>query len=412
MSFFQAFTMTGKTHGGAAEGSGGSRRRALSAPHSAPVTECSIWENGVILPGATREFARAEGIRFPDALISNLKAARVGPARASLCAMRQAEARDALREAEATLGEAEEAIDKGEGFAALVLGLRETHWLCSGLGHALEILEANSRACGEGAQVMAEYQPLIIQAGNCEWRLTRLAERWRETEGKEFSFGKFMSLVTTPFAAVFQNLLPNVGLVSESHGRRRTYEDEGCSSGRPPSEGDADAGAGGADAGAGGSSCRRSALGGSAALDSATGDWTFWGDGPWGNSGGSTSSYAECSVEETVADRAPAEKTPRAKSASTTQIAREEQAQTSSPSRMSELEADLLKLKMDMERKAMQAEDSAARSREVHEAMARQLLAAKGSQGPHHGGQEADMTEKREEFFDGEEDEFFDPGDE
>lgn len=238
-------------------------RRSLSSP---PAAEPAVEQDCFPVIGGTLEYAQSEGISFPDALTRNLKVARVGPQRAMLCASRRAEAREALAFAEDTITATEDALERGDGFTDWVLGLREAHWRCTGLANALEILEANSRACGETSkEVMGDYQELILVSGNLEWRLVRLAERWRETEGsgaQPWAPGKLASMILGPLGSLLRS---GANLFSDTGAEQKPAR------GRGPGDVDADAGGpGGADAGAGGGA--RSASGDKAQEDG-LGNW-------------------------------------------------------------------------------------------------------------------------------------------
>lgn len=116
--------------------------------------------------------ARREGMPMHKALVYNMKAAPLGPARAELCAWRRREAHDAVAKCQAAVALASSSLAKGwrcsdQELVELGASLRTASELCHKLDYALEILEANSRACGEGDEVLGEYSQLFADGADC-----------------------------------------------------------------------------------------------------------------------------------------------------------------------------------------------------------------------------------------------------
>jgi len=123
--------------------------------------------------------AKRSGLPLGQALVYNLKASSVGPDRAELCTWRRKEAQDALTKGRLTIAAAESCLAKGSActereLAEVDESLQEAKTFCFGLGSAIEILEANSGACGEGSEVMAEYEEMLRDASACNARLCEL----------------------------------------------------------------------------------------------------------------------------------------------------------------------------------------------------------------------------------------------
>jgi len=143
---------------------------------------------------------RKAGYPLADALIYNLKASSVGPSRAGVCAWRRKEARSALSRGARACALAEAALAQGldcaeRELAAAERALGEAQRLCGRLDHALEVLEANSRTCGEGPEVLAEYAELQEEAGALSSRAAELAERAGELRAGAWSWEYLGSVV-------------------------------------------------------------------------------------------------------------------------------------------------------------------------------------------------------------------------
>mmetsp|Transcript_95128 Transcript_95128/g.293299 ORF Transcript_95128/g.293299 Transcript_95128/m.293299 type:complete len:277 (+) Transcript_95128:33-863(+) len=126
--------------------------------------------------------AMSSGTPFYVLLIRGLKSAAVGPERMKLCQLRRREAREALDQVRAFADFTEESLSS-DGQCSLDLldrlgaMLVQVRALCHRLDHAIEILEANSSACGESDEAMAEYKELYDDTVECSVWVAHLSRK-------------------------------------------------------------------------------------------------------------------------------------------------------------------------------------------------------------------------------------------
>lgn len=128
------------------------------------------------------ELARRTGAPFYVELVRGLNQTTLGPERARLCRQRRYEAQEVLGQVLSFVAFAEESLaSSGQLSANKLDGLESTlnrvSLLCHRLDHAVEILEANSRACREGEGAMCEYDELYSNTAACNIRISDLSRR-------------------------------------------------------------------------------------------------------------------------------------------------------------------------------------------------------------------------------------------
>lgn len=136
--------------------------------------------------------ARRTGAPFYLQLIRGLKAAPVGPERTQLCQLRRNEVREALAFVLGVIATAEGSFSSSnncslEQLQRLGSTVTEVRAVCHRLDHAIEILEANSRACSEDCEVMSEYTELYSTVAECNFRTFHLYHKVRSLEEKVLS---------------------------------------------------------------------------------------------------------------------------------------------------------------------------------------------------------------------------------
>jgi len=148
---------------------------------------------------------RKAGYRLSDALVWNLKAYTVGPARASMCAWRRKEARKAIAKGVVTVELTKATLANGldctqRELMVVEQSLVDAQHLCWHLDRALEILEANSRACGEGESIMTEYAELSEEAVAVSASLEECANQLIDLRAGMWSFEYIRAMVRYVFS--------------------------------------------------------------------------------------------------------------------------------------------------------------------------------------------------------------------
>mmetsp|Transcript_7232 Transcript_7232/g.22124 ORF Transcript_7232/g.22124 Transcript_7232/m.22124 type:complete len:320 (+) Transcript_7232:2-961(+) len=138
------------------------------------------------------------------ALVYNLKGSSVGPARAGVCAWRRKEARDALTKGALAASLVNSVVAKGlncteSELVSVEASLADAQFLCHNLDRSLEILEANSRACDEGPEVMADYEELMREAVGCNELLLKCSRELGDARSRMWSMEYISSAVMSLF---------------------------------------------------------------------------------------------------------------------------------------------------------------------------------------------------------------------
>jgi len=156
----------------------------LNAEHDLPAADKSARRQlRNISYNSSLALARLTGLPLHAVLVRDLGEAPLGPELAAACARRRREVAEALADVRGFAGKAEQSFARGNGWekdAPRLLGALPELWqFCHHLDRALEVLEATSRACGEGAQVMAEYRELHCNAIECNIMVDLVDKRVR-----------------------------------------------------------------------------------------------------------------------------------------------------------------------------------------------------------------------------------------
>mmetsp|Transcript_35047 Transcript_35047/g.109080 ORF Transcript_35047/g.109080 Transcript_35047/m.109080 type:complete len:284 (-) Transcript_35047:278-1129(-) len=133
--------------------------------------------------------AMRTGTPFYPQLIRGLKTTAMGPERTQLLKLRRRDAQKALDEILGFSAFAEGSLSSTsrtspEQLHRLSTTLAQVQGLCHRFDHAVEILEANSRACGESSDAMAEYAELYSTTAETSVRIAYLRSRAAALEEK------------------------------------------------------------------------------------------------------------------------------------------------------------------------------------------------------------------------------------
>lgn len=143
-----------------------------------------------------RPLARSRGVPLSCQLVSNLNRAPVGPQRAAVCDERLREAQWALEDAMGFLRRLQALAEHGAWAEELEEELGEAWFLCTGMAFALEVLAANSHACGDcGSRTALAFEQLQLDVVGCHIAFSEAAQRWKEAKASELSFSGILGLV-------------------------------------------------------------------------------------------------------------------------------------------------------------------------------------------------------------------------
>lgn len=113
-----------------------------------------------------------------------------------MCDERLREAQWALEDAMGFLRRLQALAEQGASAEELEEELGEAWFLCMGMAFALEVLAANSRACGDcGSNTALAFEQLQLDVVGCHIAFSEAAQRWKEAQASELSLSGILGLV-------------------------------------------------------------------------------------------------------------------------------------------------------------------------------------------------------------------------